>query len=238
MADVRHRSIIARGAALFRNGAFVKGMTGLGVPGVSAPEVDVSSIVSQAREFVLDIPDPGTASFGLIYNPADPVHKAMYADLATGKIASYEWIAAGMKINGVNTKTGDEIGTVKITTMAVADGQGTTSSYTYTGEEPQEGDILKDQTGSSPEDLMVVSKDISVEGAVNLICTKIDGTAPTAVSAARNYKTIAPALVADFQGRVQSFPVGTQSSGDALRIDVGIRITGALEWKVGMPNVA
>ena len=87
-----NRVVETRGGPLSADGVVVRGVQNIQAPGRVSQARDVTDILSQEREFVTDIPDPGNLTFTLLYNPADPEHQDLEQKFLQGQQITWEWL--------------------------------------------------------------------------------------------------------------------------------------------------
>lgn len=71
-----------------------QGFTG---PGGEAPEIEVTPLDNtQAREYLLDLPNPGEFSFSINYNPGNAVHQYLLAAWKASTLEDFQitWVSA------------------------------------------------------------------------------------------------------------------------------------------------
>ena len=227
------------GSALYRAGKLVEGVSNIATQGASAPEVDVTTLISEKREYFVGIADPGSVTFTMNFNPADPVHKAMYDTLGSESFAAYELTLAGEIVNGIKTKNGrvldGDLYTTTVTSAGVMTVNASKTNVPY-----GVGRYLDDQAGGGgAEDLIIQSGDYSVKDAVKWNVVKADdGTAPTAKNTEQHYKVVEPAQVMRFSAFVQAMPLPSQGREAALIGNVTLRVSGDAPISIGTPNIA
>ena len=222
------------GANIKRSDKLIEGVSNFGIQGAAAPEVDVTTLISEKREYFVGIADPGSMTFTMNFNPSDPVHLEMYDTLGSESFASYEVIFAGALVNGIKTKTGDVKGGDLKATVTNA-GKLTVVSNTAP---VRVGNYLKAEAVAT-EDLKVISGDYSVDGTTKWDVKKAsDNTNPTAVGAAGTYKVVVPAQSLKFDAFVQAMPHPSQGREAALIAQVVLRMSGAVTWTIGTPDIA
>ena len=228
------------GSALYRAGKLVEGVSNIATQGASAPEVDVTTLISEKREYFVGIADPGSVTFTMNFNPADPVHKAMYDTLGSESFAAYELTLAGEIVNGIKTKNGRVLDGDLYTTTVTSAGVMTVNVNKTTAAPYGVGRYLDDQAGGGgAEDLIIQSGDYSVKNAVKWNVVKADdGTAPTAKNTEEHYKVVEPAQVMRFSAFVQAMPLPSQGREAALIGNVTLRVSGDAPISIGTPNIA
>ena len=227
------------GGVLYRAGKLINGVSGIGIQGAAAQEIDTTTLISGKRAYILDVADPGTMAFVMNWNPSDDVHKEMYDSLGSESLAAFEWRAQGKIVNDVNTKQGKELaGELNFSVIAVASGvaKATVDESATTSVLPNSGDYLKGVGGAA--NLIVKELDYSTEGSIKYTVVKAaDGTAASASGSATKYTVVTPAMTAKFQGFVQALPLPNQGRGTVLQAQVQIRITGDMTWTIGNPDI-
>lgn len=67
----------------------INGVTNIGGPNFSKPDIDVTNMSSTAKEYkAAALTDPGTLTFGLQYNPANGVHQFIVSQSANTALAN------------------------------------------------------------------------------------------------------------------------------------------------------
>lgn len=67
----------------------IYGITNIGGPNLSRPEIDITTMESVAKEYkAAALTDPGTLTFGLQYNPANAVHAYIVSQSANNVVGN------------------------------------------------------------------------------------------------------------------------------------------------------
>ena len=228
--------IETRGAPLYINSRLLEGQVNTNVPGGTSQRFPVGDVLDEVRRFVNDIPDSGTATVTLNFNPADPLHAALLEWQKDNTILKFEWWISGERKNGVNTKTAISIGTVEIVTVATPQSgePGGKLKYTdgsFSADIPRVGDHLEH---ASNDNLKVVAANYAESNSI-WVTQADDSAVDTAVTTKATYNIKRPAQQVIFSGQISGLPTG----GDRVLVaTIQVNIIGTVEYKVGTPSIA
>lgn len=226
----QNRNVLSRGAPLFAGDDLIEGIVpgSISVPGATSPRFPGGDVLDDVREYELDIPEPGNASFAIHFNAADPVHKKLRDYQENNTVVQFEWWNVGRKVNGVNTKTAITIGTVSVMSVSA---QGLLVFGEVSHDEPAIGDWLEKQ---GDDTLEVRSADYTNPAGVRLNVKKVDGTNPSAVAATAVYTIKRRAQLTRFRGQISGLP---RSGGPILIASVLVNIKGKVVDVLGTPDL-
>lgn len=202
----------------------LKGTSDIGIPGTGAPELDVTSSINEARQYITDLANPGSMQFTMFYSPADSSHAQLRADFTSAVERSFRWRVFGKRVNGIYTKASEDSKTLKAS--VTAGGKLTRTE----GAIPQIGDYLVPNSG----DTLIVEEDDYASTPQKWDVKKSTSGNIAAVSTAKKYTLKRPAVRIDFQATVNRFDYSQQAG---MRATIGLKITGKPEEKVGTPDL-
>jgi len=198
------------------------------VPGATSQRFPIGDVLDGVRRYANDIPNPGNATFVMNFNPADPVHAGLLAKQKSGETIKFEYRVQGKKVNNVNTKQGDEIGSITITSVESGSKTGKLVYSSVGVDDPRVGDIIIQ--GSSKlrviDGLHGTDKTVSVES--------VDGGNLTAIN--NKSGTIEkPAVIIQFSGQLSGLPM---QGGQVITAAGQVTITGKVTFITGTPDIS
>ena len=229
----QNRILETRGAPLYIGDDLIEGVQQVNIPGPSSQRFPIGDVLDGVRRYSLDLPEPGVATAVIAFNPADPAHLKLLQYLKNNTLVKVTWWVVGKKVNGVNTKTGNPIGSATGTVTA-GTGEGLFKWTSFSADQPRVGDIL---AADSKESLLVTKADYTT--AKQITVQKItSGKAvgvPKAETTATEYTITQPAEQISFTGQISGLPMGGQQT---VAAQMSINISGELTLTVGTPDIA